>query len=100
MESMHWWRRLDRRYLTAFGVNTREFKVRHSMMNLGITRASRSAEKSSNRELPTHFIQLDSPEPSADTNNINVAGKSPQRQRGGEEGGNESVSVVEMKEVT
>jgi len=99
MESRHWFRKLDRRYLTAFGVNTREFKVRHSMMNLGITSASRSVEKSSNPEIPTNFIQLDSPETSADTSNLNAPSKSPQGQHGGGEGGNQSISVVEMKEV-
>jgi len=101
MESRHWFRKLDRNYLKSFGVNTREFKARHDITNYAITRPSRASERrSENPELPTHFIQLDSPEHSLDTNNLNVPVKSPERQRGGEEGGNESISVVEMNEVT
>jgi len=101
MESRHWFRKLDRNYLKSFGVNTREFKVRHSIKNFAITRPSRSSERSAVPEEPTHFIQLDSPETSANTNsNLNVPVKNPQRERGGDEGGNQSISVVEMNDVT
>jgi len=100
MESRHWFRKLDRNYLKSFGVNTREFKVRHSITNFAITRPSRSSERSAAPGLPTHFVQLDSAETSTNTNsNLSVPVKSPQRERGGDEGGNESISVVEMNEV-
>jgi len=104
MESRHWFRKLDSKYLKRFGVNTREFKVRHDDTNYAIGRPShsvgRSSERSANPDLPTHFINLESPKDSTTTNiNLTVPETSTGRKRGGQEGGNESISVVEMNEV-
>jgi len=109
MESRHWFRKFDSRYMKRFGVNTREFRIRHAINNYAITRPSfniesarKSSERSANPDLPTQFIQLDSPDNTASPveNNLEVPEKVAQRHRGGDEGGNDSISVVEMNEVT
>lgn len=104
MESRHWFKKLDSNYLKRFGVNTREFAARHDDTNYAIGRPShsvgRSSERSANPELQTHFVKLDSPEDSAPAINLTVPEQHHGRNRGSQEGGNDSISVVEMNEVS